>query len=67
MITVNVTQSKKCALCTHWYDPSNAHVQPKSPRINMWTIDDNASCYCDVKQHDMKGRQFCSEFKLKNL
>ena len=66
-LNVNVTQTKKCALCTHWYDPSNAHIQSKSARINVWSIDGDASCYCEIKKHDMKGRMFCSEFALKNL
>lgn len=51
----------------HWYDPANTHIQPKSPRINLWTIDGDASSYCEIRRIDMKGRQSCSEFKLKNL
>ena len=65
MLTVNITQCKKCALCKHWYDPTNAHIQPKSPRINLWTIDERASCYCEIKRHDMHGNQFCSEYTCK--
>lgn len=58
---------KKCALCTHWYDPTNAHIKPKAVRIDIWSIDGDASCYCDIKKHDMRGRTFCSDFELKKL
>ena len=67
MLMINITQTKKCALCTHWYDPSNACIKPKSPRIGIWMIDNQASCYCDVKRHEMKGGMLCSEFERKKL
>ncbi|MBC8563584.1 hypothetical protein H8704_13335 [Lachnospiraceae bacterium NSJ-37] len=39
MMSVNVKQCHKCAFCKHWYDPTNSHIQPKSPRINLWQYD----------------------------
>lgn len=65
MMMVNVTQCKKCAFCTHWYDPANSHIQPKSPRINLWLYDHQAKSYCNVKRIDMKGGQSCSEYECK--
>lgn len=65
MIMANVTQCHKCAFCTHWYDPANSHIQPKSQRIGIWLYDHQAKSYCDVKRIEMKGGQFCSEYKCK--
>lgn len=65
MYNVNVTQCRKCAFCTHWYDPANTHIQPKSPRINVWSYDEKASAYCEVKKHDMRATMFCSEYTCK--
>lgn len=65
MMMANVTQCHKCAFCKHWYDPANSHIQPKSPRINLWLYDHQAKSYCDVKRIEMKGGQFCSEYECK--
>ena len=65
MMAVNVKQCHKCAFCKHWYDPTNSHIQPKSPRINLWQYDHRATSYCDVKRVDIKADLFCSKYECK--
>ena len=65
MMAVNVKQCHKCAFCKHWYDPTNSHIQPKSPRINLWQYDHSATSYCDVKRVDIKADLFCSKYECK--
>lgn len=65
MMSVNVKLCHKCAFCKHWYDPTNSHIQPKSPRINLWQYDHRATSYCDVKKIDIKADLFCSKYECK--
>ena len=65
MMLVNVKLCHKCAFCKHWYDPTNSHIQPKSPRINLWQYDHRATSYCDVKKIDIKADLFCSRYECK--
>ncbi len=67
MITLNIKTAKKCALCKYWYDPTNSAISPRSPKINLWTIDDKCGKkMCLKKNFEMSPTAFCSkDFELK--
>lgn len=58
---INIKTVKKCALCKHWYDPTNSAIAPKSPKIGLWEIKDiNQKCLCIKKNIQMSSNAFCS-------
>lgn len=61
-ITVNIKQGKKCALCKHWYDPTNSAIEPKAPNIGLWKIKDiNQKCMCLKKNIQTPAGAFCGK------
>jgi len=56
---INIKTVKKCALCKHWYDPTNSAIAPKSPKIGLWEIKDiNQKCLCLKKNIQMSSNAF---------
>ena len=60
-MNVNAIDSKRCAFCKYWYDPTNSYIAPKAPAIGMWEIKDiNKKCQCLKKNIPMPANAFCS-------
>jgi len=66
--TINVKTNKKCAICQHWYDPTNSAITPKTPSIGLWVIKDTSQrCMCLKRNTKTSaifvcGRDFVSKF-----
>jgi len=65
MQLVDIKKTKKCAFCTHWYDPSNQAIRPKVPKINLWEFDGLADNMCQKKNHNTKAQFFCNQYQCK--
>ena len=66
MHNINIKHAKLCALCSHWYDPTNSAVQPVSPTINLWAIDDKCERkMCSLKKMKMRPMSSCPRFECK--
>ena len=61
----NIKTVKKCAFCTHWYDPANSHISPKAAQIGLWNFEERASCFCEIKRRETLGNAFCQEYQCK--
>ncbi len=58
---INVKVEKKCAICKHWYDPTNSAITPKNPRLNMWIINNtNQKALCMKRNYETTANAFCS-------
>lgn len=66
-LTINIKHVKKCALCRHWYDPTNSAICPKAPVIGLWEIKNiNQKCLCLKKNIQMPAGGFCArDYELK--
>ncbi|MBR3588216.1 MAG: hypothetical protein IKL16_01495 [Clostridia bacterium] len=66
-LVVNIRNTKKCAFCKNWYDPTNSAITPKAPSIGLWEIKDvNEKRTCLKKNIEMSATAFCSvDFELK--
>lgn len=62
---INIKTAKKCAICKYWYDPTNSAIMPRSPKINLWTIDDKCKKKCLKKNYEMQSTAFCGRFENK--
>lgn len=65
MKTINVKTCKKCAFCKYWYDPTNAYINPRNPRMNLWELDSNATCICIQKNIKLPASSVCSKYECK--
>lgn len=54
----------KCALCKHWYDPTNSAIKPTATR-GLWEIETSIKSKCLVKNCNMQSNMFCSKFESK--
>ena len=57
---VNVKNTRKCAFCKYWYDPTNSGITPKSPNIGIWEIRDvNQKKICTKRNLQMSAGASC--------
>jgi hypothetical protein len=61
----NVKSCRFCAFCTHWYDPTNQHIAPKSPLGGFWMFNGNAKAMCTVHGTNRLSYSTCSKFHNK--
>ncbi len=54
-----------CAFCRHWYDPTNEHISPVNPKINLWKFDEKVRCKCLLSNLERLGGQKCSKYECK--
>lgn len=60
-MVVNIKNTRKCAFCKNWYDPTNSAIEPRTPKINLWEIKDtNQKCLCLKRNYKMQAGAFCS-------
>ena len=62
---LNGNSNKKCAFCTHWYDPTNQYIQPKTPSIGMWLYESTAKCMCMQRNIQTLASHQCPKFENK--
>jgi len=62
---VNLKNFKKCAFCKYWYDPTNEHIAPKAPNINVWTYETSARCKCIKRNLTMSSTNSCAHYDCK--
>ena len=66
MFNLNIKNTKKCAICKYWYDPTNSAISPRNPKLNLWTIDDRSpKKKCIKKNYEMSPMAFCQDFECK--
>ena len=65
MQLINVKCVKKCAICKHWYDPTNEAIRPKSPKVNLWEYDNKARKMCLKRNVETPGFSVCGKFECK--
>ena len=66
LVNLNIKTAKKCAFCKYWYDPTNSSIIPKTPKINIWTIDDKSSKkLCLKKNYEVGPLAFCEHYECK--
>ena len=66
-INVRGNAGRKCAFCKYWYDPTNAYINPRNPRMNLWELDSNATCICIQKNIKLPASSVCSKYECKNV
>ena len=67
-LIVNIKNIKKCAICKHWYDPTNSAISPRAPQIGLWEIKDtNQKSTCLITNLQMSANAFCSRNFEKKL
>lgn len=65
MRSVNIKTTKKCAFCKYWYDPTYSAIRPKSPKINLWELDESVRKMCLRKDHETEALSYCSYYSCK--
>jgi hypothetical protein len=65
MTTINIKSSHKCAFCKYWYDPQNEAIQPKTPKQNVWSYDENAKKMCLKTNLEKKAMHSCGGYECK--
>lgn len=65
MIPVNINNTKKCALCKYWYDPTNTAIRPRNAKNGIWEIDPDVKKMCEKKDYERPGSAFCGEYECK--
>lgn len=66
MRTFNVkTNSRLCAFCQHWYDPTNAAIAPKNTIGGFWEYDDKAMNVCKIYGAKKPASASCKEYVCK--
>ena len=66
MMTINIKSVKYCAICKHWYDPTNAYIEPLNPVLNMWKVERTAKCKCLLRSGGVVSATFlCPKFERK--
>ncbi len=64
--TFNVkTNSRLCAFCQHWYDPTNAAIAPKNTVGGFWEYDDKAMNVCKKCGAKKPATASCKEYVCK--
>ena len=56
---------RKCAFCKYWYDPVNAAIQPKDPRIGFWLYDPQMKAKCILRNIEKPGFANCHKYECK--
>lgn len=64
-VPLNVKVVKRCAFCKYWYDPTNQHINPKSPKINLWEYENNARCKCLKRNNERRANELCPSYECK--
>lgn len=49
------SNTKFCAFCKYWYDPTNSAIRPKAPQIGLWEFDGKAESKCLINGSVRKG------------
>ena len=64
--TINIRKTRYCAICRHWYDPTNQYIEPINPALDMWEIERGAKCKCMKKTGGETSATYCcSKFQPK--
>lgn len=65
MAVANVKVARLCAFCKYWYDPTNQHIQPRSPAGGFWEYDPKAKALCQRWSLPKHGNASCPHFEAK--
>lgn len=65
MAITNIKNSKLCAFCKYWYDPTNQHIKVKSPLGGFWEFDQNASSMCLLWGLKKRANASCPKYQPK--
>ena len=67
MQSYNVKNNRqgRCAFCKHWYDPTNAAIQPRNIKAGMWDYDDKAENPCQKTGFKRRASLTCKDFVCK--
>lgn len=65
MPVFNIKNCRKCAFCKNWNDPSNSAIKPRSPKINLWSVDDKQKEMCLKKNVLMSATAYCQQYECK--
>ena len=55
----------RCAFCKHWYDPTNAAIQPKAIKAGIWEFDEKAENLCQITGYKRKAFMTCKDYECK--
>ena len=61
----NVRNSKICAFCKSWYDPSNSHLNPVNTVSGFWEYESDAKCKCLKTNLEKFSWNSCTKFQSK--
>ena len=62
---IKMSNMKKCAFCSHWYDPTNSAIEPINTITGVWWYDYDMRNKCMLKGSMRKGGEFCNSFRMK--
>lgn len=59
---IDINNSRKCAFCKYWYDPTNSAISPKAPNIGLWEIKNpNQKNLCTKRNIQMSSYASCGK------
>ena len=50
--SINTRTEHRCAICQHWYNPTNSAIRPIRPKNAICEYDDKAIIYCQKMRLD---------------
>lgn len=65
MRSVNIKNTKVCAFCKHWYDPTNTAIEPRDGLVNIWKYDEKASKKCIKINLNKPSWATCAKYECK--
>ena len=65
LVNINGKSFRKCAFCRHWYDPTNAAIRPRAPRIGPWEYAPHMKSRCLITNAELPAFHFCGKYECK--
>lgn len=65
MKTVNIKNTKICAFCRYWYDPTNSTIQPKNTVAGFWEYNSDIKNKCIKTNLNKPSWTSCGQYECK--
>lgn len=65
MKMANIKNTKICAFCKYWYDPTNSAIQPKNTVVGFWEYNSDAKNKCIKTNLNKPSWSSCGKYECK--
>lgn len=62
---INIKNTKICAFCKYWYDPTNSAIKPKNTVVWFWEYNSNANNECIKTNLNKSAWNLCRKYECK--